>query len=249
MAVLEIRNLTVSYGYIGALHGVDMDIEEGKITAIIGSNGAGKTTIINSVSGIVKYGGSIMLDGEKLPAASNKVVRKGIIQVPEGRRIFAGLTVEENLRLGAYRLNGKTLQEDIEEQFNIFPRLKERRNQDAGTLSGGEQQMLAISRGLMARPRILMLDEPSLGLAPVVVNEVFRIIQRIREAGTTIFLVEQNANKSLAICDYAYVLENGRIFKQGKGSDLLSDPEIASAYLGKRKSEEPDSGSDENGEG
>ncbi len=235
MAVLEIRNLNVSYGYIEALHGIDMDVEEGKVTAIIGSNGAGKTTTINAISGIVKYTGSITLDGEKLPTASNKVVRKGIIQVPEGRRIFAGLTVEENLRLGGYRLDGKTLQDDIEQQFSLFPRLKERRNQDAGTLSGGEQQMLAISRGLMARPRILMLDEPSLGLAPVVVNDVFKIIENIKNSGTTVLLVEQNANKSLALCDYAYVLENGMIFKQGLGSELLADPEIASAYLGKRK--------------
>ncbi len=235
MALLEIRDLNVSYGYIEALHGIDMDVEEGKVTAIIGSNGAGKTTTINAISGLVKYSGSIVLDGEKLPTSSHKVVRKGIIQVPEGRRIFAGLTVEENLRLGGYRLDGKTLQEDIEEQFSIFPRLKERRDQDAGTLSGGEQQMLAISRGLMARPRVLMLDEPSLGLAPVVVNEVFKIIERIKQNGTTVLLVEQNANKSLALCDYAYVLENGRIFKQGLGPALLSDPEIASAYLGKRK--------------
>ena len=145
MAILEIRNLFVSYGYIEALHGIDLNVEEGKITAILGSNGAGKTTMINSISGIVKYSGSITFEGEKLPTASNKVVHKGIVQVPEGRRIFAGLSVEENLRLGAFRLKGKTLQSDIEEQYELFPRLKERRTQDAGTLSGGEQQMLAIS--------------------------------------------------------------------------------------------------------
>lgn len=235
MAILEIRNLAVSYGYIKALNGINMDIEEGKITALLGSNGAGKSTTINAISGIVKYSGTIMLNGEKLPVASNKVVRKGVIQVPEGRRIFAGLTVEENLRLGAYRLQGKALQDDIEKQFELFPRLKERRTQDAGTLSGGEQQMLAISRGLMAKPRILMLDEPSLGLAPVIVNDVFKIISEIRDMGTTILLVEQNANKSLAICDYAYVLENGRIFREGKSNELLSDSTITSAYLGKRK--------------
>lgn len=235
MAILEIRNLFVSYGYIEALHGIDLDVEEGKITAILGSNGAGKTTMINSISGIVKYSGSITFEGEKLPTASNKVVRKGIVQVPEGRRIFAGLSVEENLRLGAFRLKGNTLQSDIEEQYELFPRLKERRTQDAGTLSGGEQQMLAISRGLMAKPRILMLDEPSLGLAPVIVNEVFKIIEDIKSRGTTVLLVEQNANKSLSICDYAYILETGKVFKQGIGSELLSDPEIAAAYLGKRK--------------
>ena len=235
MAILEVRNLAVSYGYIKALHGIDLNIEEGKITALLGSNGAGKSTTINAISGIVKYSGTITLNGEKLPTASNKVVHKGIIQVPEGRRIFAGLTVEENLRLGAFRLKGKALQEDIEKQYELFPRLKERRDQDAGTLSGGEQQMLAISRGLMAKPKVLMLDEPSLGLAPVVVNDVFKIIGEIRDMGTTVLLVEQNANKSLAICDYAYVLENGKIFKEGSSAELLSDSTITSAYLGKRK--------------
>ena len=235
MAILEVRNLAVSYGYIKALHGIDLNIEEGKITALLGSNGAGKSTTINAISGIVKYSGTITLNGEKLPTASNKVVHKGIIQVPEGRRIFAGLTVEENLRLGAFRLKGKALQEDIEKQYELFPRLKERRDQDAGTLSGGEQQMLAISRGLMAKPKVLMLDEPSLGLAPVVVNDVFKIIGEIRDMGTTVLLVEQNANKSLAICDYAYVLENGKIFKEGNSAELLSDSTITSAYLGKRK--------------
>lgn len=235
MALLEVRNLVVSYGYIKALHGIDLNIEEGKITALLGSNGAGKSTTINAISGIVKYSGSITLNGEDLPTASNKVVHKGIIQVPEGRRIFAGLSVEENLRLGAFRLKGKALEMDIEKQYELFPRLKERRDQDAGTLSGGEQQMLAISRGLMAKPKVLMLDEPSLGLAPVVVNDVFKIIGEIRDMGTTVLLVEQNANKSLAICDYAYVLENGKIFKEGNSAQLLSDSTITSAYLGKRK--------------
>ncbi len=235
MALLEVRNLAVSYGYIKALHGIDLNIEEGKITALLGSNGAGKSTTINAISGIVKYSGSITLNGEKLPSASNKVVHKGIIQVPEGRRIFAGLSVEENLRLGAFRLKGKALEKDIEKQYELFPRLKERRDQDAGTLSGGEQQMLAISRGLMAKPKVLMLDEPSLGLAPVVVNDVFEIIKEICEMGTTVLLVEQNANKSLAICDYAYVLENGKIFKGGSSTQLLADSTITSAYLGKRK--------------
>lgn len=235
MALLEVRNLAVSYGYIKALHGIDLNIEEGKITALLGSNGAGKSTTINAISGIVKCSGSITLNGEKLPTASNKVVHKGIIQVPEGRRIFAGLSVEENLRLGAFRLKGKALEKDIEKQYELFPRLKERRNQDAGTLSGGEQQMLAISRGLMAKPKVLMLDEPSLGLAPVVVNDVFEIIKEICEMGTTVLLVEQNANKSLAICDYAYVLENGKIFKGGSSAQLLADSTITSAYLGKRK--------------
>lgn len=235
MALLEIRDLKVSYGYVEALHGIDMDIEEGKITALIGSNGAGKSTTIKAISGMVKRNGDIFYKGMPLPGASNKVVKAGVMQVPEGRRVFAGLTVEENLKLGAYSLDGKTLKEDLDRQYELFPRLKERRYQDAGTLSGGEQQMLVISRGLMGHPTVLMLDEPSLGLAPIVVNDVFKIISNIRDQGTTVLLVEQNANKSLSICDYAYVLENGKIFKHGNGKDLLNDPEISSAYLGKRK--------------
>lgn len=235
MAFLEIRNLSVSYGYIEALHNVDMDIEEGTITAIIGSNGAGKTTTINAISGMVKTTGLIKFEGEDLPSSSNRIVKKGIVQVPEGRKIFAGLTVEENLRLGAYSRSDKEIIKDIEKQYELFPRLGERKNQDAGTLSGGEQQMLAICRGLMAKPKIIMLDEPSLGLAPIVVTDVFEMIESIKAQGTTVLLVEQNANKSLSICDYAYVLANGRVVKQGTGKQLLEDPEISSAYLGKKK--------------
>lgn len=235
MALLEIRDLSVSYGYIEALHNVDMDIEGGKITAIIGSNGAGKTTTINAISGMVKTSGSIKFEGSELPSSSNRIVKRGIVQVPEGRKVFAGLTVEENLRLGAYSRSDKEVASDIAKQYELFPRLGERRNQDAGTLSGGEQQMLAICRGLMARPKIIMLDEPSLGLAPIVVADVFDMIESIKKQGTTVLLVEQNANKSLSICDYAYVLANGRVVKQGTGKELLADPEISSAYLGKRK--------------
>lgn len=235
MALLEIRNLSVSYGYIEALHNVDMDVEGGKITAIIGSNGAGKTTTINAISGMVKTTGSIRFEGEDLPSLSSRIVKKGIVQVPEGRKIFAGLTVEENLRLGAYSRSDKDVAEDIAKQYELFPRLGERKDQDAGTLSGGEQQMLAICRGLMAKPKIIMLDEPSLGLAPIVVTDVFNMIEAIKAQGTTVLLVEQNANKSLSICDYAYVLANGRVVKQGTGEELLADPEISSAYLGKRK--------------
>ncbi|HAN43060.1 MAG TPA: ABC transporter ATP-binding protein [Sphaerochaeta sp.] len=234
MSLLEIRDLKVSYGYVEALHGINMDIEEGKVTALIGSNGAGKSTTIKAISGMVKRSGSIVFSGKELSSSSNKVVKAGIIQIPEGRRVFAGLSVEENLRLGAYSLDGKTIKEDLERQYEIFPRLRERSSQDAGTLSGGEQQMLVIARGLMAHPRILMLDEPSLGLAPIVVNEVFKIIESIKSSGTTVLLVEQNANKSLRISDYAYVLENGHIVKEGTGSSLLSDSAIAAAYLGKR---------------
>lgn len=235
MALLEIRNLSVSYGYIEALHNIDMDVEGGKITAIIGSNGAGKTTTINAISGMVKTSGSIKFEGQELPSSSNRIVRKGIVQVPEGRKIFPGLTVEENLRLGAYSRSDKDVAKDIARQYELFPRLGERKDQDAGTLSGGEQQMLAICRGLMANPKIIMLDEPSLGLAPIVVTDVFNIIKSINESGTTVLLVEQNANKSLSICDYAYVLANGRVVKQGTGKELLADSEISSAYLGKRK--------------
>lgn len=235
MALLEIQNLQVFYGYVEALHEVSMHINEGKITAIIGSNGAGKTTVINSISGLVKYSGILKFKGDKLSSKSSRIVRAGIIQVPEGRKIFAGLTVEENLRLGAYCRDTAQIAADLERQYQLFPRLGERRYQDAGTLSGGEQQMLAISRGLMAHPVLLMLDEPSLGLAPIVVAEVFKIIEQIRSQGITVLLVEQNANKSLAVCDYAYVLENGRIVKEGTGIELLADSSIRTAYLGKRK--------------
>ncbi|MEA4911040.1 MAG: ABC transporter ATP-binding protein [Oscillospiraceae bacterium] len=233
MNLLEIRGLTVSYGAIEAIHGVDMDVEQGKITAIIGSNGAGKSTIINAVSGMVKHGGSVKFDGRELPEKSFKNVKSGIIQVPEGRRVFAGLTVEENLRLGAYALRDqKQVKQLIEQQFELFPRLKERRSQDAGTLSGGEQQMLVISRGLMGKPRLLMLDEPSLGLAPIIVREVFTIIERIRDDGITVMLVEQNAKKSLSVCDYGYVIENGHVKLSGTGRELLDNKEVAEAYLG-----------------
>ncbi len=233
MALIEIRDLHVSYGMIEAIHGIDMDIEQGKITVIIGSNGAGKTTIINAISGMVKREGSIVFNGNPLTTKSNRVVKEGIIQVPEGRKIFQGLTVEENLRLGAYTLQDrKKFNELLDQQYSLFPRLYERKNQDAGTLSGGEQQMLAICRGLMSDPKVLMLDEPSLGLAPIVVKDVFENIVKIRDRGISVLLVEQNANKSLAICDYAYVIENGRKVLSGTGSELLGNQQVAEAYLG-----------------
>ena len=231
--ILDIKGLQVFYGIHEAVCSVNMRIEEGKITAIIGSNGAGKTTIINAISGMVPRKGSILYAGKALPESASKVVSQGVIQVPEGRKIFAGLTVEENLRAGAYTVkNRKEIERLLQEQFEMFPRLQERRKQDAGTLSGGEQQMLAICRGLMGKPRVLMLDEPSLGLAPVVVNEVFRNIQRIKDAGITVILVEQNAKKSLSIADYAYVIENGRVVMSGAGKEMLENPEVAAAYLG-----------------
>ena len=222
MALLEIRGLHVSYGQIEAIHGVDMDAEAGKITVIIGSNGAGKSTLLGAISGMVKRTGTIRFDGKNLPGASHRVVSAGVIQVPEGRSIFAGLTVEENLRLGAYlNSSARQVRELIERQYELFPRLR--------------QQMLAIGRGLMARPRLLLLDEPSLGLAPIIVGEVFDTIRRIRDEGITVILVEQNAKKSLSICDYAYVLENGRMVKSGPGRQMLDDPDIAAAYLGVRE--------------
>ena len=231
--ILDIQGLQVNYGIHEAVSGVDMQIEEGKITAIIGSNGAGKTTIINAISGMVPHKGTVLYNGKPLPENASKIVAQGVIQVPEGRKIFAGLTVEENLQAGAYTVKGKKeIDRLMKEQYAMFPRLDERRKQDAGTLSGGEQQMLAICRGLMGKPKVLMLDEPSLGLAPVVVNEVFRNIQRIKEAGITVILVEQNAKKSLSIADYAYVIENGRVVMSGTGKEMLENPEVAAAYLG-----------------
>jgi branched-chain amino acid transport system ATP-binding protein len=231
--ILEIRDLKVNYGVHEAVHGVNMDIATGKITAIIGSNGAGKTTIINAISGAVRRGGSILYQGNALTPRAHRVVHMGIVQVPEGRRIFPGLSVEENLMLGAFAIRDrKRIDRLMKDQFRIFPRLEERRKQDAGTLSGGEQQMLAISRALMSDPKVLMLDEPSLGLAPVIVEDVFRNIERIRDEGVTIILVEQNAKKSLCVCDYSYVIENGRKVIEGKGQDLLNNEEVRQAYLG-----------------
>ena len=231
--ILEIRDLKVFYGVQEAVCGVNMDIEEGKITAIIGSNGAGKTTIINAISGVVKRHGKVIYNGTPLTNKTNRAVKQGIIQVPEGRKIFPGLTVEENLRLGAYSVpNTHEIECLLKAQYKIFPRLEERKKQDAGTLSGGEQQMLAIGRGLMGKPRVLMLDEPSLGLAPVIVTDVFQIIKRIRDEGITVVLVEQNAKKSLGICDYGYVIENGIKVIEGKGEALLVNEEVRNAYLG-----------------
>lgn len=236
--ILEIRDLRINYGVHEAVHGLDMDIAEGKITAIIGSNGAGKTTIINAISGIVKREGTIMYGGRPLTTKAHRVVRDGIVQVPEGRRVFPGLSVEENLRLGAYTVRDKKqIHELLEQQYELFPRLGERKKQDAGTLSGGEQQMLAISRGLMSRPCVLMLDEPSLGLAPVIVEDVFKHIKRICENGVTVILVEQNAKKTLCTCDYGYVIENGRKVMEGRGNELLENEEVQYAYLGADRQE------------
>ena len=231
--ILEIKNLVVSYGGIEAVKGIDLTVEEGKIVTLVGSNGAGKSTTLKSIAGLVKpKSGDILFNGQSLLGKStDQIVSTGVTLVPEGRRVFANLTVEENLRIGAY-LRKDSIKEDMEEVYKLFPRLKEREWQLAGTLSGGEQQMLAVARGLMSKPNILLLDEPSMGLAPIIVNQIYDLIGQIRDRGITVLLVEQNARKALGICDYAYVLENGKISLQGSGSDLLQSDEVRKAYLG-----------------
>ena len=237
MAMLEVRDLNVFYGGIHALQGISLEVDEGQIVSIIGSNGAGKSSMMNAISGLVKYkSGEILYKGEKLPPQANKIVKTGICQVPEGRLIFANLTTLENLRMGAYlRGDKESIARDLKRVYELFPRLEERKDQIAGTLSGGEQQMLAMGRGIMSSPDLIMLDEPSLGLAPLLVNTIFDIIKEIKAMGKTILLVEQNALKALSIADRAYVLEQGRISNSGTGKELLQDPNIAEAYLGKKK--------------
>ena len=233
--MLELRKLSVHYGGIHALQGIDIDVQEGKIVTLIGANGAGKSTTLRSIVGLVKTsGGSIIWNGKALTGLATKdIVSEGIVLVPEGRRIFPNLTVEENLMLGAYVRNDKAgIAEDEEKVFVLFPRLKERIRQKGGTLSGGEQQMLAVGRALMTKPKLLMMDEPSLGLAPLVVKMIFEIIKAINKEGTTVLLIEQNAKAALEIADYGYVLETGRIILQGKGKELLADDRVRKAYLG-----------------
>lgn len=235
--MLAIENLHVSYGHIQALAGVSILVPQGSIVSIIGSNGAGKTTLLNTISGIVKQKqGNIKFEGKELVRIPHEIVNLGIIQVPEGRKIFAGLTVEENLLAGGYILkDSKQLKTNADKMMQLYPILQSRRNQQAGTLSGGEQQMLAVCRGLMSEPKMILLDEPSLGLAPIIVKGIFDLIAQIREQGITVMLVEQNAKKALALCDYAYVLENGRVTMEGKGKELLCDPGVKKAYLGERE--------------
>lgn len=233
--MLEVKDLNVSYGAIKALKGISFSVDEGEIITLIGSNGAGKTTTLHSISNIIKkQSGTIVFNGTDITNLSaDKIVKQNLIQVPEGRRIFANLSVKENLELGAYLRNDKAkIKKDIEKVFTLFPRLKERVRQNAGTLSGGEQQMLAIGRALMSKPKLLLLDEPSMGLAPILVDEIFEIIKRINADGTTILLVEQNAYKALSIADRAYILETGNIIKEGKASDLINDDSVKNAYLG-----------------
>ena len=235
MAMLEVNNLEVYYGVICALKGISFEVNEGEIVSLIGANGAGKTTMMQSVIGIIpKRSGTVIFDGKditKMPA--HKIVQLGMTQVPEGRHIFQELTVYENLMMGAYTVRDKQqFKADLDSVFDRFPRLAERRNQVAGTLSGGEQQMLAMSRALMIRPKLLMLDEPSMGLAPILVDQIFDIIKELHNSGTTILLVEQNASKALKIADRAYVLETGSITLSGTGAELASSDEVRKAYLG-----------------
>ena len=232
--MLEIRDLRAGYGQVQVLHGVDLDVGEGEIVALLGSNGAGKSTLNNNVSGIFRpFGGRIRLGGEDVTAAaSERMVDLGVIQVPEGRRIFPNMTVRENLELGGYRRAKARRAENLARVVEVFPRLAERFGQIAGTLSGGEQQMLAIGRGLMAEPRLLILDEPSLGLSPILVEEVFGLIRRLHEQGLAILLVEQNVFQSLEIADRAYVLDNGAIVMSGAPADLIEDAGLKKSYLG-----------------
>jgi branched-chain amino acid transport system ATP-binding protein len=232
--LLEIRDLTVRYGGITAVDGVSLAVEAGRIVTLIGANGAGKSTIINAVSGTAaRAGGEVLLDGASLQPPPDEIVRRGVIQVPEGRRIFPSISVRENLVLGAYLAESAALiRRRIDEVCELFPVLAERRNQAGGTLSGGEQQMLAIARGLMAAPRLLLLDEPSLGLAPRYIAQIFRLIQDLNAKGLTIVLVEQNALKALAIAHYAYVLETGRLVHQGEAGEVAGNVAVRKAYLG-----------------
>lgn len=236
--MLKVNDLVVSYGGIEALKGISLEVPDGKIVTLIGANGAGKSTLLRSIIGLVKPDkGSITYgDMELIGLNSQQIVQNGITLVPEGRRVFPNLTVLENLQIGAYLRNDKEeIAKDIRWIYDLFPRLEERSWQMAGTLSGGEQQMLAVGRALMCRPKVLMMDEPSLGLAPLIIKDIFKIIEEINRQGMTILLIEQNANMALKIADIAYVLETGRITMTGSGRELLENPEIKAAYLGKKK--------------
>ena len=235
MSMLKVENLSVHYGVIEAVKNVSFEVNEGEVVTLIGANGAGKTSILRTISGLVRpSSGTISFLGneiQKVPA--RKIVADGLSQVPEGRHVFAGLTVMENLEMGAFlRNNREEYQANLKKIFARFPRLEERKNQDAATLSGGEQQMLAMGRALMSQPKLLLLDEPSMGLAPIFIQEIFDIIQDIQKQGTTVLLIEQNANKALAIADRGYVLETGKIVLSGTGQDLLESDEVRKAYLG-----------------
>ena len=233
--ILQIKDLKMSYGPIAALKGVDLNVPQGQIVALLGANGAGKTTTLKVISGLLKpSGGEILFEGKSIAGKpAHQIARRGIMQSPEGRHVFLGLTVEENLRAGAYSLKNKAeVAANFERVYQLFPRLKERARQQSGTLSGGEQQMLAIGRALMGSPKMLLLDEPSLGLAPLLIKDIFETLKKIRQEGTTILIVEQNALATLKIADYAYVLELGKISMHGKAEDLMKDERLIAAYLG-----------------
>ena len=234
MAMLEVTGLNVYYGLIHALHDVSFHVDEGEVVALIGANGAGKTTILHTVSGLLpSKSGSVVFEGKDITKKpGHSIVKLGMGHVPEGRRVFPSLSVAENLRMGAYTRPSAEIAASLKEVYEWFPRLEERKNQPAGTLSGGEQQMLAMGRAMMSKPRILLLDEPSMGLSPLFVGEVFKIIEKVSAAGTTVLLVEQNAKKALSIANRAYVLETGNIIKEGVASELLNDDSIKKAYLG-----------------
>ena len=235
MSLLELRGIEVAYGDLPALRGVSVAVEAGEALSVVGANGAGKTTMLRAISGLMRpRAGQILLEDERLDTLpSHLIVERGVVQVPEGRKIFPSLTVRENLELGSYVAAAKARRrEGLAQVFTLFPRLKERERQAAGTMSGGEQQMLAIGRALMARPRLLMLDEPSLGLAPIMVTEIFRIIGEINRLGTTVLLVEQNTRQALALSRRGYVLENGRVVLEGTGAQLLGNEHVKRAYLG-----------------
>ena len=236
MSLLEIKDLRVSYGGIEALKGISFHVEEGQIVTLIGANGAGKSTTLRAISGLAPVkSGAILYDGQAINGLNpQRIVSIGVGMVPEGRRVFPNLTVLENLKIGAY-LRRDDLKHDIEYVYSLFPRLRERSWQMAGTLSGGEQQMLAVGRALMMKPRILMMDEPSLGLAPLVIRDIFEIIKTLHTQGMTILLVEQNANAALKVADYAFVLQTGMMGVQGTGAELLDNPEVKAAYLGKSR--------------
>jgi branched-chain amino acid transport system ATP-binding protein len=238
--LLKVENLVVNYGAIRALKGVSFDVAKGEIITLIGANGAGKSTTLHAISNVIKKtSGTVIFDGREISSVTpDRIVADGLVQVPEGRRIFANLSVRDNLEMGAYSRRSitntekHTIQKDMEKVFDIFPRLKERIRQVAGTLSGGEQQMLAMGRSLMASPRLLLLDEPSMGLAPILVDEIFSVIRGINETGTTVLLVEQNAYKALELASRAYILETGEIVKNGPTADLIRDEAVKAAYLG-----------------
>ena len=235
MSLLKVTDLVVSYGGIEALKGISFEVDQGQIVTLIGANGAGKSTTLRTISGLVPpKDGRIYFEGRDITDFNTqKIVENGIAMVPEGRRVFANLTVLENLRIGAYlRKDKEEIEEDINYVYDLFPRLKERSWQLAGTLSGGEQQMLAVGRAVMTRPKLIMMDEPSLGLAPLVVKDIFKIIQTLKSTGMTVLLIEQNANAALHACDYAYVMETGRITLSGKGRELLTNDAVKAAYLG-----------------